>query len=59
MPCETHSQPATDFEFEKHCQPFVGADKKTLSVAMRISNEDSSLVAIAPASPVPRTGRVI
>jgi len=33
--------------------------KKTLSVAMRISNADCSLVAIAPARPIPRTGRVI
>jgi hypothetical protein len=59
MPCDTHSQPTTDFEFEKHCQPFLGTDSETLSVAMRISNEDSSLVAIAPASPIPRTGRAI
>jgi hypothetical protein len=28
MPCDTHSQATTDFEFEKHCQPFVGADKE-------------------------------
>ena len=46
MPCDTHLQPTTDFEFEKHCQLFVGTDNETLSVAMRISNEDSSLVAL-------------
>ena len=36
----------TDFEFEGHCQLFVDTDNETLSVAMRISNEDSSLLAI-------------
>ena len=29
---------ATDFEFEKHCQLFVGTDNETLSVAICISN---------------------
>jgi len=59
MLCDTHLQPTTDSEVEKHCQLFVGTDNETQSVAMRISNEDSSLVAIAPARPDPRTGRAI
>jgi hypothetical protein len=41
MPCGTHSQPTADFA--KYCQPFVGTANEVLSVAMRISNEDSSL----------------
>jgi hypothetical protein len=32
----------TDFEFERHCQLFVDTNNETLSVAMRVSNEDSS-----------------
>ena len=34
------------FKFEKHCQLF-GTDNQTLSVATRISNDRSSVVAVA------------
>jgi len=50
---------STDFEFKKHYQPFVGTDNETLRVAMRSTNEGSSLVAIAPARPILRTGPAI
>jgi hypothetical protein len=41
------------FEFEKCRQLFVGADDESLSVvAVRVGNEESSSVAIAPARPI-------
>ena len=46
MPCDTHQRPTLDFEFEKHCQ-LIGTDNEALSVATRISNDRSSVVAIA------------
>jgi len=57
MPCDTHWQQTTDFKFEKHCQLF-GTDNEALSVAMVISNDGSSVVAVA-ARPIPKTGRAI
>jgi hypothetical protein len=47
MPYDTHSQPTTDFDSEKHCQPFVGTYDETPNVSTSISKEDSPLVAIA------------
>jgi hypothetical protein len=58
MPCDTHQRPTLDFEFEKHCQLFR-TDNETLSVAMRISNKDPSLVAATPQGQVFKTGRAI
>ena len=46
MPCDTHWQQTTDFEFEKHCQ-FIGTDNEALRVATRISNDGFSVVAVA------------
>jgi hypothetical protein len=58
MPCDTHWQPTIDFEFEKDCQLF-GTDNQTLSLSIRISDEGSSLVAVAPQSQLSKTGRAI
>ena len=46
MPCDTYWQQTTDFKSEKQCQLF-GTDNKGLSVATRISNDGSSVVAVA------------
>jgi hypothetical protein len=58
MPCDTHRRPTRDFESEKHRQLF-GANNETLSVAMRISNKDLSLVVATPQSQVSKTSRAI